>query len=972
MSELKYRLLSGDDPQGKQKIYFCCHPDDFADTFDLLCGDIVGRESNCAVYYEADPHGSYDREELLFQLGEMQLFIVPVTQRLLNEPCRAMELELPFAFGKTTAADGKSRHIAVLPVLFGGAGIKAAFNASKVFQDVQYLDRYSEDSTALGYEEKLKKFLMSVIVSSEQAARIRSEFRAGIFLSYRKKDRAAARSLMEKIHREDFCRDVAIWYDEYLVPGESWRKGIEEALAGCDLFVLNVTPKLLAAGNFVWREEYPNARKSGRPILSVMANADEMSAEDMATLKAMYPEIEKNLAGEGGKDDLAERLRKTLIEKAGKEELLTPDERAEHLYYIGLGYKNSVGVEADPAKAVQLLEKAGKNGCRRAYLTLGYAYEHGDGVERDEDRAIHYYEEFIRLQTPDFGTSKQGDLDLVNAYDAKGMILLGRSRLSDAFDMYAELNALIDGMTSCFGSFKQFNLPASLERLGNIKRAMGDPDAAREYYERAMQVRMHPPVTENIATEEDRGEEDPEEYNRWHSLNGLAVNLYCIGENCLANRDIQGARENLLRANEIFEALDKEKEDRDLKINLSKTYGRAAEVCEAEGKRAQAKDYYEKALATVVPLCKNAHDLEARAMHAVGCVSLSGWYRDGGDHETAYRYINTARVEAEELYEKDRQYKTRNLLAIVYERTGTLEELMGRPGEARKYYEKNIEIAEELAKDTEDAEFQRGLAIGYEKLAKLMTRDPGNASTEELRRACALLEKDLAITQKLVSSKTDVQGQRDLSVCYSALSEAWLYRDPKKALEYAVKDLMIAYRLAEKPGGPREVYELGVSYFSVGRICGDLKDRCFRNAQALWTKAYSSMPSQDLKDKLATIRELMGHPATECAIAPGYCGSLKELTDRWGDGDENAPDYADISRFGSSAPGGGVLTGCLLPLLALAMFVCLILQLTGLVDVVSILESKLGSAGAKVLVAALWLVCLWLLIKNVISRKRNG
>ncbi len=40
MSELKYRLLSGDDPQGKQKVYFCCHPDDFADTFDLLCEDI--------------------------------------------------------------------------------------------------------------------------------------------------------------------------------------------------------------------------------------------------------------------------------------------------------------------------------------------------------------------------------------------------------------------------------------------------------------------------------------------------------------------------------------------------------------------------------------------------------------------------------------------------------------------------------------------------------------------------------------------------------------------------------------------------------------------------------------------------------------------------------------------------------------------------------------------------------------------
>ena len=966
MSELKVRLLSGDDPQGKQKVYFCCHPDDFADTFDLLCGDIVSRESNCAIYYEADPHGGYDREELLFQLGEMQLFIVPVTKRLLSEPNRAMELELPFALGQTAAADGKSRHVAVLPVLFGGSGVKDAFNASRVFQDIQYLDRYAEDSTGLSYEEKLKQFLRSVIVSGEEAARIRSEFRAGIFLSYRKMDRTAARRLMERIHREAFCRDVAIWYDEYLVPGESWRKGIEEALAGCDLFILNVTPKLLAAGNFVWREEYPNARKSGRPILSVVANADEMSAADMATLKTMYPEIEKNLAGEDGKDDLAEHLRRSLIEKAGKAELLTPDDRAEHLYYIGLGYKNSVGVESDPAKAVRLLERAGENGYRRAYLTLGHAYECGDGVERDEDRAIRYYEEFIRLQTPDFGTDQQGDLDLVNAYDAKGMILLGRSRLQDAFDTYAELHARIDAMTSCFGSFKQFNLPTSLERLGNIKRAMGDPDAARAFYERALEARLHPTATENIATAEDRNGEDAEEYNRRHGLYGLAVNLYCIGENCLRNRDLQGARENLFRANEIFEALDKEKKERDLKINLAKSYGRAAEVCAAEGKRGEAKVFYEKAVSAVVPLCNNAHDREARAVHAVGLVSLSGWYRDGGQYQNADRFLRVARAEAEGLYEEERDHRARNLLAVVYERMGTLEELLGRPNEARKFLEKNVEIAEELAAETEDAEFQRGLAVGYEKLARFITQDPDTMSMEDLRRACELLEKDLLITKQLVHSKTDIQGQRDLSVCYAALSEVWLYRDPKKALEYAVKDLTIAYRLAKEPGEPQELYELGVSYFNVGKICGDLKDRCFRNAMTLWSSAYRQMPLPELKDKLAVIRELMGHPATECAIAPGYCGSLKELTDRWSEDGENI-DYADVSRFGARASGAG----CLPTLLALTLLAAMVLQLTGAINVMGPLESALGSTGAKAVVGIVWLGCLWMLVKARISRRRG-
>lgn len=153
MSELKYRLLSGDDPQGRQKIYFCCHPEDFEVTFDLLCEDIFSRAENCAIYYEADPHGSFDREELLFQLGEMQLIVVPVTRRLLDEPSRAMELELPFAFGALTASDGKTRHIPVLPVLFGD-DLKADFRATALFKDVQYLNRFAEDKTALSYDEK--------------------------------------------------------------------------------------------------------------------------------------------------------------------------------------------------------------------------------------------------------------------------------------------------------------------------------------------------------------------------------------------------------------------------------------------------------------------------------------------------------------------------------------------------------------------------------------------------------------------------------------------------------------------------------------------------------------------------------------------------------------------------------------------------------------------------------------------------
>ena len=117
MSRLQYRLPIGTDPRGRQKIYFCCHPDDFDTYFDVICKDIFAKEENCVIFYESDSDEDYDREELLFQLEEMQLFVVPVTEKLLTKKSRALELEIPFALGKITAADKICHHIAVLPIL---------------------------------------------------------------------------------------------------------------------------------------------------------------------------------------------------------------------------------------------------------------------------------------------------------------------------------------------------------------------------------------------------------------------------------------------------------------------------------------------------------------------------------------------------------------------------------------------------------------------------------------------------------------------------------------------------------------------------------------------------------------------------------------------------------------------------------------------------------------------------------------
>ena len=52
---------------------------------------------------------------------------------------------------------------------------------------------------------------------------------------------------MKLIHQNPECRDIAIWYDEFLIPGESFKDNIDKMLQSSKLFTLLVTPSLLKA-----------------------------------------------------------------------------------------------------------------------------------------------------------------------------------------------------------------------------------------------------------------------------------------------------------------------------------------------------------------------------------------------------------------------------------------------------------------------------------------------------------------------------------------------------------------------------------------------------------------------------------------------------------------------------------------------------------------------------------------------------
>jgi len=363
---LKYKTRNDSNPKGKPRVYFACHPDDYETTFERISNQILMKQ-NCVIYYSESNQGLKE-DELKDAILQMQLVVIPITAKFLFEDNQAYE----FIF-KTA----KSNNIPILPIM-QEKNIETIFNEK--CGDIQYLDEFTLDPTAISYDKKLENFLNSVLISDELAEKIRNAFDAYIFLSYRKKDRKYAQELMKLIHKNDFCRDIAIWYDEFLVPGESFNDAIADALKKSKLFALVVTPNLINEENYVMTTEYPMARERKMHILPA-----ESVETDKEELKAKFADIPDCTDAHNEK-----MLSDSMLQAIKALAIKSNDSSPEHNFFIGLAYLSGIDVEVDFQRAVSLIKSSAEAGLIEAKEKLVAMYENGLGVKRDYFEVIKW------------------------------------------------------------------------------------------------------------------------------------------------------------------------------------------------------------------------------------------------------------------------------------------------------------------------------------------------------------------------------------------------------------------------------------------------------------------------------------------------------------------------------------------------------------------------------------------------------
>ena len=381
MAEFKVRTKGNADPRGKARVYFCCHPDDFDKYFDKICEDVF-KTHDPAIYYTEDMTEPLNEDNISVDLKVMNLFLVPISFRLMSEPNRAMQVDIDYA---------KKNNIPILPFMME-EGIDEVYALPKNFGERQYLSPYTTDKTGVSYESKLEGYLKSMLISDEMAKRVRAAFDAYIFLSYRKKDRKFADELMRIIHNIPGCRDIAIWYDEFLTPGESFMENIEEAMAKSELFTLLVTPNLLEDGNFVMTKEYPAARDNGMEILPT-----EMENTDHGQLCTKYKDIPDPVK------TYDEHFTEVLCEVIKKIAISENDSDPEHNFLIGLAYLDGIDVEVDVERGVALITMAAEASLPEAMEKLYTMYDGGDRVSLDYREALKWAEKLADYYIRIFG-----------------------------------------------------------------------------------------------------------------------------------------------------------------------------------------------------------------------------------------------------------------------------------------------------------------------------------------------------------------------------------------------------------------------------------------------------------------------------------------------------------------------------------------------------------------------------------------
>lgn len=356
--------------RGKQSILLVMDEEDREYFFDAIVKDILSL-ANCAIYYVKS------RENV--DIGGFVAGIVIVSESLIKNKKDVWNI-----YNKLI-----SNHIPVIPIAVQ-AGIKNMFSKEFGKQHCIIKDNKSNHDR---YYKELRNHLKSIIISDKTLDEIKAAFDCHVFLSYRKNDAEKAKQVIKFLRQCKKLDEAAIWYDDYLIPGDNYETEIEEEIKNCSFFVLVVTRNVLEKSknainnelqdNYVLRVEYPLALKYKKPIIPIMVDAI-----DRDVLLKNFKNI-GDIIPCGKKFELEQKMKQIDINSKN-------NKNSSYSHYLrGIAFLDGIFTETDTKKGIKIIKQEADKGQKDAIVKLAQMYYEGNHVAKNRQYAACYYKKLI-------------------------------------------------------------------------------------------------------------------------------------------------------------------------------------------------------------------------------------------------------------------------------------------------------------------------------------------------------------------------------------------------------------------------------------------------------------------------------------------------------------------------------------------------------------------------------------------------
>ena len=531
--------------------------------------------------------------------------------------------------------------------------------------------------------------------------------------------------------RRTDCRDIAIWYDEFLTPGEDFNDAIKAALEKSGLFALAVTPNLINEINYILNIEYPMAQEMGKNILPA-----EMEPTDREKLREMYPDI-PDVVVRSDKQTLCDRLMTSLKGLAIAEN----DNDPQHNFFIGLAYLGGIDVEVNHERAVNLITGSAEQGYIPAIEKLVSMYNSGEGVSRDYHKAVEWQKSLVEERKKKYESNPGettalillSDLwDLGDAYQALG-------QLSSAQNTYEEMRCFSEQFSQKYTD-KRFTRyqSVSYNKLGDIAKAQGKLSDAEEWYRKGLA----------IAEELEKETGTVEEARR-----DLSISYNNLGNLAKAQGKLRDAEEWYRKSLAMNENIAEESEEIQARRDLSVSYDKLGDIAKAQGKLSDAEEWYCKGLVIFEALAKKTGTVQARRDLSFGYVNLGHIAEAQGRLSEAEEWYRKSLAIDEALAEETGTVQARRDLSVSYNKLGITAEVQGKLSDAEKWYRKCLAINAALAEEVQTFKSYDDLAVSCYRIGKLTANQ-------------AMLEQALVIWEKLAEFFPDpIRTKRNFSAC---------------------------------------------------------------------------------------------------------------------------------------------------------------------------------------------------------------